>query len=113
GERRVIGPTTAPSSLAPGVVSPDGRLAAVARPSANRRFAIDLIQLGSGAERTVLDIPDAVFDDQTMVWSPDSRYLFVIGAGGSIQVIDSRSLQHVDLGVQLPSALQLAIRPAG
>jgi hypothetical protein len=74
--------------------------------------AVDLITIATGAERTVADIPDTVFRDQIMAWSPDSRWLFVVGGGGTVQVIDTGTLQHIDLGVELPPAVQVAVRPA-
>lgn len=112
-QRRVIGPTVVPVALASGVITSDASLAAVARAASNRRFAVNVIDIATGAEHTVADIPDAVFGDQTMVWSPDGRWLFVVGQGGSIEVINSVTLQHSGLGVQLPPVAQLAIRPAG
>lgn len=110
-QRQVVGPTIAPTALASGVITADGSLAAVARAASNRRFAVDLIEIATGAEHTVAGIPDAVFGDQTMAWSPDGRWLFLIGGDQSIEVIDSLTRQHSGLGVRLPPVTQLAIRP--
>lgn len=110
--RQVIGPTVVPAALASGVISPDGSHAAVVRAGKNRRFAVDLMEIATGAEHTVADIPDGVFGDQTMAWSPDGRWLFVIGAGGAIEVINTTTMQHTSLGVRLPAVTQVAIRPA-
>lgn len=111
-QRQVVGPTVSPPALGPGAMSPNGAFAAVARVTPQRRFAIGLIEMATGAEHTVLDIPDAVYSDEMMAWSPDGHWLFVIGENGTVQVIDTSTLQHVSLGVQLPPAVQLAVRPA-
>ncbi|HEV7192632.1 MAG TPA: hypothetical protein VGN35_05430 [Jatrophihabitantaceae bacterium] len=111
-QRQVVGPTVSPGALAMGAVSPNGSLAAVIRPSPQRRFAVNLIELATGAEHTVLDISDGVFSDQMMAWSPDGKWLFVIGEAGAVQIINSATLQHVSLGVQLPVSMQLTVRPA-
>jgi hypothetical protein len=111
-QRQVIGPSVSPAALQVGAIAPDGAHAAVTRTTTRRRVAVDLITVATGAERTVADIPDTVLRDQIMAWSPDSRWLFVVGASGAIQVIDTRTLQHVALGVELPPAVQVAVRAA-
>ena len=111
-QRQVVGPSAAAAELAAGVISPDGSVAAVVRAGRNRGFAVSLIETATGAEHTVADIPDGAFGDQNMAWSPDGRWLFLVGSNGTIQVINSVTLQHTSLGVRLPPAVQVAIRPA-
>jgi len=47
-----------------------------------------------------------------MVWSPDSRWLFVVGGGGRLYAIDSSTARVTDLGIPLPPVDQLAVRNA-
>jgi hypothetical protein len=47
-----------------------------------------------------------------MVWSPDSRWLFVAGGGGRLFPIEAATGDVHDLGVQVPPLSQVAIRPA-
>jgi hypothetical protein len=44
-----------------------------------------------------------------MVWSPDSRWLFVVTAAGHVAAIDSATRQVRGLGLQLPFIEQLVV----
>jgi hypothetical protein len=115
GQRTVLGPTRQGASVSLGSISPDGTHAAMSRLSSGRQIAIDLMDLSTGTERTVTNLADDVLTESVLAWSPDSRWLFVVGAsrtGGPLQVIDVHTLQHVPLGIQLPPAIQVAVRPA-
>jgi hypothetical protein len=101
-----------------GVIAPDDSSAAV--PEANRdgHLTVHLINLRSGANRDLkiaLGTPGsnlplgAHLNDQSMVWSPDSRWLFVAAAGGKLVAVDARTGIEEDLLVTLP-AVQVAIR---
>jgi hypothetical protein len=99
----------------PGVIAPDGSTAAVMRVSGDQ-VTLHLLSLVSGADRQIpvpLDQESAA--DQTLAWSPDSRWLFIVAAHGELAAVNTRTL-HVDgLGVGLPPISQVAIRnlPSG
>jgi hypothetical protein len=92
----------------PDVISPDGATAALVDPATAR---VHLLSLASGA-----DHPLSVFysrqaaPGETMVWSPDSRWLFVAESNRRLAVIDAHTRQLRDLGASLPQLSQLAIR---
>jgi hypothetical protein len=66
----------------PGVIAPDGSVAAVIRIVAGR-VTLHLINLASGADRQVtVSLDEGSAGDQTLAWSPDSRWLFIIAAHG-------------------------------
>lgn len=77
------GPSAEPGpGSAPGVIAPDGSTAAVMRVSGNQ-VTLHLFNLVSGADQQIsvsLDQESAA--DQTLAWSPDSRWLFIVAAHG-------------------------------
>jgi hypothetical protein len=103
-----------------GVIAPDGSTAAVAENGRGGRLTVHLIDLHTGAARN-LDVPvGAVAGDlpvsgdigeDSMVWSPDGRWLFVAASGGRLVVVNARTGQAEGLGVRLPAVDQVAIRP--
>ncbi|GAA5195581.1 hypothetical protein GCM10023322_62580 [Rugosimonospora acidiphila] len=96
-----------------GLISPDGRTAAVFESGAGGSLTIQLFNLASGAESR-LDVPvESSLDPASMAWSPDSRMLFVAGAGGGLYPVDIATKRVRPLGVPLPALTQLAVRPAG
>jgi hypothetical protein len=115
GATRVLGsgaalPGPVPSPL-PGPISPDGVFAALAE---NDRAggSVHLVDLASGADRR-LDVPvDLGYANTAMVWSPDSRWLFVVGNTGTVVPVEAAAGQAYDLGAPLPPVTQLAVRPA-
>jgi hypothetical protein len=98
----------------PGVTSPDGAMAAVVVPgSSDGQAWLDLVSLSSGAG---LRVPVPVARDsssQSLAWSPDSRWLFVVTARGNLTIVDGHTgqPQHLSLGVSGLS--QIVMRPAG
>jgi hypothetical protein len=116
GRRHVLAGTILPgdSSFA-GPTSPDGAFAATRTtgsveldPTQN----VHLIDLESGVDHR-FDVPLGPVDDfAMMVWSPDSRWLFVVGGGGRLYAIDSSTGRVSDLGIPLPPVDQLAVRNA-
>jgi len=102
-----------------GVIAPDDGTAAVAEIGLGGRLSVHLINLRSGADRN-LKIPlgtpgdslllGADLNGQSMVWSPDSRWLFVATAKGKLIAVDARSGRAERLPVQLPAVNQVAIR---
>jgi hypothetical protein len=102
-----------------GVIAPDDSTAAVPESGRDGRLTVHLVNLRSGANRNlkiVLGMPGtnlplgAGLNDQSMVWSPDSRWLFVAAAGGMLVVVVARTGRAEDLGLTLPAVTQVAIR---
>ena len=98
-----------------GIISPDGRRAAIPRLDENGSNAIRLVDLVSGAARNTLLTLNAQADAAagTLAWSPDSRWLFAVSGGGNIVALDVRSGRLHGLGVTLPTVAQLGIRRRG
>ena len=101
-----------------GVIAPDGSTAAVAASGRDGRLTVQLINLRSGASRS-LNVPmgtpgnpplGADLNGQSMVWSPDSRWLFVAAAGGKLVAVDARTGRAERLWPKLPAVSQVAIR---
>jgi hypothetical protein len=68
----------------PGIVSPDGSLAAVIVTSGVQRSVLHLVNLNTG-RTTTLPVPvNASSDSQALAWSPDSRWLFALAATASL-----------------------------
>jgi hypothetical protein len=125
GTRRAL-PGAAPSAPyyfgwpPTGVISPDGSTAAVAENGRNEQLTVHLVDLRTGATRD-LNVPVGMADgdlavggnanENSMVWSPDGRWLFVAATGGKLDVVDMRTGRVEGLGVRLPAVDQVAIRP--
>jgi hypothetical protein len=102
-----------------GVISPDGSTAAVAENGRNGLVTVRLIDLRTGAIRAldvVLRGPTADLplggnaNEQSMVWSPDGRWLFVAESGGQLVAVNRSTGRIEGLGVRLPAVDQVAIR---
>jgi hypothetical protein len=111
GARRVLpGPPVLGPVWPPGVISPDGSAAAVFVLGGPGHVSLHLISLSSGADHTVR-IPASVgLADETLAWSPDSRWLFAVAGPGRVLAINARTRQVTGLGVRLPFISQIAIR---
>lgn len=101
---------------AAGVISPDGATAAVLVGSPQAR--IEIIDLATGAAHALplrIDLSEAGtgWAWESMVWSPDSRWLFV-AANGGLDAVSQRTGQITNLsqtlGPALPQLFQLSIR---
>jgi len=103
-----------PWQALPGVTSPDGAAAAViVADHFGGQARLDLINLSTGG---VVRVPVPVARDssgQSLAWSPDSRWLFVVTAHGTLAIVDGRTglPQHLNLG--LSGLSQIVMRPAG
>lgn len=111
GSRRVLtrdvgheNPTT------PGVISPDGSMAAVFRFSSRfQHHHLHLLDLASGADHRLNgSIGVSVNGQHGMVWSPDSRWLLI--ADGKLLAVDARTRRIRELDAELPSIEQVAVR---
>jgi hypothetical protein len=114
GERRTLAESIVPYGRVAGLISPDGRTAAVIDIAKVRSAAasLSLIDLVSGDEHPLATDLGTTTGSGSMVWSPDSRWLFVVTAAGHVAAIDSATRQVRGLGLQLPFIEQLAIRAA-
>jgi hypothetical protein len=96
-----------------GAIAPDGDVAAVVQAEAGVTV-LDLVNLRSGAERTVLSpVSRDGLGPQALAWSPDSRWLFAALGEGGLVVINAVSGRPALLGPQLPPVYELAVWPAG
>jgi len=101
-----------------GVIAPDDAAAAVVEGGPGGRLTAHLINLRSGANRNLKIVLGKSEDnvllgtglsDQSMVWSPDSRWLFVAAADGKLVAVDARTGRAQQLQVTLPSVTQVAV----
>jgi hypothetical protein len=108
GARRTLpGSWAEPSQGARGVIAPDGSAAAIAAVSGDRA-TLHLLNLVSGSDQQIPVSLDAA--DQTLAWSPDSRWLFVVTAQGKLAAVDARTGHVEGLGVSLPRLSLIAVR---
>ena len=103
-----------------GVIAPDGSSAAVAENGRDGQLTVHLINLRSGANRNLNIVLGASYSNnlplssdlggQSMVWSPDSRWLFVAAADGKLVAVDARTGKAELLWTRLPAVSEVAIR---
>jgi hypothetical protein len=110
--RTTIVPAELPVQGGPsgGAISPDGRTLVLYVYGQSGDVSATLVDLGNGATRAVPLSLTPTGEDGTIVWSPDSRWIFAIDALSQLKVIDARTLAVADLVPGLPSLGQLAIR---
>jgi hypothetical protein len=95
-----------------GVISPNGATAGVLASGKDGKLTLELVNLRSGASTVVaVPLPRSASDD-TLAWSPDSKWLFVAAAGGRLLAVNATSKHVASLGVQLPFITQVAVRPS-
>src|SRR5581483_10042745 len=105
-------PHTPMTPWPPGLIAPDGAAAAVLGLSHYSQLSLHLLDLRSGTDR-VLNVPiSEIGDNQTMAWSPDSRWLFVVTDTGAVRAVNASTGQPASLGVRLPFISQVAVRDA-
>ena len=113
GARQVLGGNRY-LGAADGVISPDGSTAALLLfdPAASGSLSLHLVDLHSGADHRISLTVAADNPGGHVVWSPDSRWVFVSSIGEQVSAVDAHDRSVHDLGVHLPPVSQLAIRPA-
>lgn len=113
GTRRVLGPVVQGyKSVHPGVISPDGTTAALLVERIFGSPSLYLLDLVSGSATTVAPA-DGPCDQQSLEWSPDSRWLFDTSRGpGDLCAFDRRTGQPRMLQASLPLITQLGFRSA-
>ncbi|HEX8080792.1 MAG TPA: hypothetical protein VF557_11320 [Jatrophihabitans sp.] len=96
-----------------GAVSPDGRMAALLQPNGVRGSNVHLLDLATGADRVtgVRTRSHQTQGGRALVWSPDSRWLFVTDGDGQVLAVD-RAGRSVVLDAQVGRLDQLALRTA-
>ncbi|MGZ4624873.1 MAG: hypothetical protein ACXV3S_01090 [Kineosporiaceae bacterium] len=112
------GRRTVPAAIAPqyphGVLSPDGRMAALfIDPGTSGdpgRMGLGLLDLMTGARHTVDVALSPTGGAGTLVWSPDSRWLLAVGETGELTVVDPRRRTESPLAPGLPLVFELAVR---
>jgi hypothetical protein len=112
GPAVVVG-TPWPWQSLPGSTAPNGSIAAVITPGrVPGQVWLDLINLKSGvAARVAVAVP-AGSSSQSLAWSPDSRWLFVVTAHGTLAAVDARTGRVRALGLGLSGLSEIVIRPA-
>jgi hypothetical protein len=108
GARRALGRKDDPN-MTRGVISPDGATAALIRQESFDGPTLHLLDLVTGQDRRLEFGLDSAPDEQALLWSPDSRWLFAIGANGRLAAIDHSGRVH-RLDLALPPLTQLALR---
>jgi hypothetical protein len=112
--RKLPGPPlhqlTWPWPAFPGVVAPDGLTAAIVADHGNGQVALEQMSLVSGAVKPIPVPINQNASSQTMVWSPDSQWLFVLDASGELLAVDIRTGKVKSLGIPLPDFSQLTVR---
>jgi hypothetical protein len=96
----------------PGVVSPDGAMAAVVAPGNSDQAWLDLVSLKSGSALRVTVPVARGSASQSLAWSPDSRWLFAVTTRGALEIIDARTGESRSLSLGLSGLSQIVIRPA-
>jgi hypothetical protein len=113
-QRKLPGPPvrlrTWPWPAFPGSVAPDGLTAAVVTDSGSQQVALQQINLVSGAIRPIAVPVDENASSQTMAWSPDSKWLFVLSSSGKLVAVNMRTGKVQSLAIPLPQLSQLTIR---
>ncbi len=92
-----------------GVTSPAGSAAAVAVSGPRGQVRLDLVNLRSGATTRTPAVLSPSPGYQSMVWSPDSRWLFVADDTGRLLAVSASTGRPVSLGIPLPPVEQVAV----
>lgn len=109
GARRTLSGSATTGNHLPGVIAPNGSFAALFE-NDRAGVSVHLIDLSSGADRR-LDIPvTSTYEDSVLAWSPDSKWLFLVGQQGTVFPVEAATAQVYDLGASLPPVSQIVIR---
>jgi hypothetical protein len=108
GARHVVHATVPAAPM--GAIAPDGNTAAMFSLGPTGSIHVFLLDLHSGNEHRVpLSVGQAVTAGN-VVWSPDSRWLFAVGAKGRLYAVDGHTGHVSPVAAPLPKLSQLAIR---
>jgi hypothetical protein len=93
-----------------GVIAPDRTTAAVFGINGSE-VTLHLISLVTGAQEQVqVPLSPASASGQTLAWSPDSRWLFVVGAHGRLVAVRASTGLAQGLGAALPPVGDIAVQ---
>ena len=110
GVRRTLPGSSPDTAGTSGAIAPDGMVAAVFRLSKGQ-VTLHLVDLASGADQRIrVRLARGAPGPQTLAWSPDSRWLFVVAARGTLAVVNDRTRQVQGIGVALPPVSQITVR---
>ncbi|MGH3305582.1 MAG: hypothetical protein ACRDOK_28735 [Streptosporangiaceae bacterium] len=102
-----------PWQALPGLAAPDGATAAlIVSGQAEDHSSLELVSLSSGAMTPVPVPVRAGASSDSLAWSPDSHWLFVISTSGELAAVDARTGQVHEVGLGLSGLGQIVIRPA-
>jgi hypothetical protein len=107
GARQELDLEVDPDPGPPGVVSPDGRLAAIAD---GRTRRLSLVDLRTGSSHEVPDLRVEPEFRQALAWSPSGRWLFVVTASGGLVAVDARDRRTETLWTGLEQVHQIVLR---
>jgi hypothetical protein len=93
-----------------GIISPNGVAVALVETDPIGATSVHIVDLATGADRRINATIATPLDDNGMVWSPDSRWLFIAGAHGALFSVDATIGRVHELRLRLPPLAQLAIR---
>ncbi len=113
GARRTLPGLVPETASTPGVIAPGGSTAAIIR-SAGNHTTLHLINLASGADQPIaVPLDQGSASGQTLAWSPDGRWLFVITAHGGLAAVSMNTHRVESLGVTFPPLSQITVSGAG
>jgi hypothetical protein len=109
---RVPSPSAEPPVIGgPGVIAPDGSAAALLWAGPGGQVTLHLLSLTNGRDHRVdVTLDQGSASAQTLAWSPDSRWLFVVAANGTLAVVNARTQYIENIGVNVPSVSEIVIR---
>jgi hypothetical protein len=122
GARHVLpGRTLSPSAVppvmgGPGVIAPDGSTAALLRAGRGGQMTLQLLDLTNGRDHRInVSLYQGAAGIQTLAWSPDSRWLFVVAANGALAAVDARNRYIENISANTPLISQIVIQntPSG
>jgi hypothetical protein len=110
GARRTLPGSPPDTAGASGVIAPDGMVAAVFRVNGGL-VTLHLVNLVSGADQRIgVPLAQGVPGPQTLAWSPDSQWLFVVSARDTLAVVNASTRRVQGIGVALPPVSQITVR---
>jgi hypothetical protein len=111
GRTSVVPALLEPPGLNPGAISPDGTSVVVSTFGQGGEVSPTLVKLDNGASQPI-EVPlTPTGAEGTIIWSPDSRWLFAVNTLQQLKVINARTLAVADLVPGLPPTHQLVVRP--
>lgn len=112
GARRTLGTPVESIGGTSGTISPDGNTAILQRQDGTSESGLRLLDLNTGADTPIQATPSTVGTPlgPQSVWSPDSRWVFVLDAAGRVIVVNRGTRQATVLGTRLAPVTQLALR---